>query len=344
MTTALFMVALVARAAPAVPGPAAQRVVLLHALEDDALARQLATLLAAELKAAAFETIELDRDPRDEAATAVDGVWARLQPVAVLVVAGARSDGERVATIDLWIADPVTRQRAVRRIEVGGGARVSADLALKVVEILRGILLEVTIPHSAAPAPPALDLEQSARVTASPPPRCFTQGFGVAAGAGALGGTGVGASVAPVLRVSWGGAGGYAVRLAASGLGSVPEVRVAEGVARVRQSLIEVEGLRAFRAGSLWQPLVALGVGAYRVNADGTGVTTLFPADAGSHTAVAFSAQLGIALRLGARFALVTEAGLLALAPSTRILIAKREAARVGGASALATLSLFARF
>jgi hypothetical protein len=259
------------------------------------------------------------------------------------VVTGARGDGEAVGAIDLWIADPLTRQRAVRRIEVAGGARVSADLALKVVEILRGILLEVTIAHRAAPAAPELDLQHSAQVTASPVPRFFAEGFGVAAGGGALGGTGVSASVAPMLRVSWGSAGGYAVCLAASGLGSVPEVRVAEGVARVRQSLIMVEGVGVFRPGARWQPLLAVGVGVYRLGADGTGVSALFPAGAGSSTAAAFSAQLGIALRLGARLALVTEAGLLGLAPTTRILIAEREAARVGGASALAMLTLFAR-
>jgi hypothetical protein len=48
-------------------------------------------------------------------------------------------------------------------------------------------------------------------------------------------------------------------------------------------------------------------------------------------------------VRLGARLALVADAGLLWLSPATKILISDREAARVGGLSALATLSLFAR-
>ena len=112
----------------------------------------------------------------------------------------------------------------------------------------------------------------------------------------------------------------------------------------MRQSLIEVEALRAFRAGARWQPLLGAGLGVDRVGADGTGVSSLFPARAGSRTAAVVSARIGIALRLDARWALVTDAGVLWLWPATKILIADREVARVGGASAQATVSLFARF
>jgi hypothetical protein len=111
----------------------------------------------------------------------------------------------------------------------------------------------------------------------------------------------------------------------------------------VRQALILIEGARVFRPDARLQPLLTVAAGACRVDADGTGVSSLFPAGAGSHTVAAFSAQVGLALRLGARFALVGEAGLLWLAPATKILIAGQEAAQLGGASALATLSLFAR-
>lgn len=329
--------------------PAAQRIAVLRAADDDGAAHQAATLLMAELKAAGFEAIEVDRDPRAPVGADLAAAWSRLQPVAVLVIVPGRGAAAAVAAVDLWVEDGLTGQRSARTIEVaagagGGGAGGATDLALKAVEILRGSLLEVTVARAAAPpvAPP-VDLARSAASAPSSPPRFFGEGFGLSAGAGALGATGVGASVAPMLRLGWGSAHGYLVRLAASGLGSAPEVRAVEGVARVRQALIEVEGLRAFRAGSRWQPLLGVGAGAYRVGADGTGVSALFPSRAGSSTAAALSAQLGFALRLGARFALVTDAGLLWLSPATKIKIADREAARVGGVSALATLSLFAR-
>ena len=350
---ALGLIALVAGASSALAAAPAQRVLLLRAPEDDPPARQVATLLAAELKAAGFEIIEVDRDPHAEGAGAVDAAWARLQPVAALLVTGARRDGERAAadapapsvSVDLWVEDPSTRQRTVRRIAAAGGARSAADLALKAVEILRGSLLEVTVARSAAPVAPAASLERPAAGSSPPPaPPFFAQGFGVSAGAVAWRGTGVGASVAPMLRLGWGGARGYLVRLSASGLGSVPEVRAAEGVARVRQTLIEVEGLRAFRAGARWQPLLGAGLGVHRVAADGTGVSSLFPSGAGSKSAAVISGHLGIALRLDARWALTADAGILWLAPATKILIADHEAARVGGASAQATVSLFARF
>ena len=75
--------------------------------------------------------------------------------------------------------------------------------------------------RGAVPAAPAVSL--SARRIAAAAASVLRGGFGLSAGAGAWSGTGVSASVAPMLRLGWGGARGYLVRLCASGLGSVPE-------------------------------------------------------------------------------------------------------------------------
>ena len=57
----------------------------------------------------------------------------------------------------------------------------------------------------------------------------------------------------------------------------------------------------------------------------------------------ALSAGAGLALRLGTRMALVADVDLLWLSSATRILVNGTETARIGGVSAIATLSLLAR-
>ena len=117
--------ALIAHRAPAATAGAAQRVVVVRALDDDGPAHQVTTLLAAELKAAGFEMVEIDPDPRGGAdVEVVAAAWARLQPVATLVIvaplaprAGTGTDVTANAgpAIDLWIEDPAIGRRSARR-------------------------------------------------------------------------------------------------------------------------------------------------------------------------------------------------------------------------------------
>jgi hypothetical protein len=357
--------ALIARRAPAATAGAAQRVVVVRALDDDGPAHQVTTLLAAELKAAGFEMVEIDPDPRGGAdVEVVAAVWARLQPIATLVIvaplasrAGTGTDVTANAgpAIDLWIEDPAIGRRSARRIEVTSAANVAAaDLALKAVEILRGTLVKVTIARSAAPpesdlaapkgdiAAPKGDIGQPA-APLPPEARFFAEGLGLAVGAGALGGTGVAASVAPLLSLGWGSASGYALRLTASDLGSTAELSAEGGSVRVRQGWLLVEGLRAFRASARAQPLLSAGTGFHHIDADGRGSSPLFPGHAENKLVAALSAGAGLALRLGTRMALVADVDLLWLSAATRIVVNGTETARIGGVSAIATLSLFAR-
>jgi hypothetical protein len=70
------------------------------------------------------------------------------------------------------------------------------------------------------------------------------------------------------------------------------------------------------------------------------GASSLFPGENGASTSAAFGAEAGIAARIGRRISLLADASALVIAPSTRILIANREAARAGGLALLATASL----
>jgi hypothetical protein len=357
----MLVLALLAHRAPPATAGSAQRVVVVRALDDDGPAHQVTTLLEAELKAAGFEMVEIDPDPRGGAdVEVVAAAWTRLQPVAILVIvaplaphAGTGTDVTANAgpAIDFWIEDPAIGRRSARRIEVTGAANVAAaDLALKAVEILRGTLVEVTIARAAVPASPESDIAAPkgdiGRPAAPPPPataRFFAEGFGLAVGAGALGGTGAPASVAPLLSLGWGSTSGYALRLTASDLGSTAELSAEGGSVRVRQGWLLVEGLRAFRASARAQPLLSAGTGFHHIDADGRGSSPLFPGHAENKLVAALSAGAGLALRLGTRMALVADVDLLWLSSATRIVVNGTETARIGGVSAIATLSLFAR-
>ena len=327
---------------------AAPRVVVLRAPGDDALTRQAATLLVAELQAGGFEVVEIDRNPRNDIRADIDAASARLQPVATFASrpiqeSGGSGSGAGAVT-ELWSEDRVTGKLVIRRIDVGASPEAAADLALKAVELLHGSLLEVTVEPGQRRSPPPPEVTRWLADSAPDRTRYFVQGFGIAAGAGALGGTGVGFSYRPMLRIAWGGGHGFAARITANGLGSTPEVRTVEGVARVHQTLVLAEGLRVFRPRARLQPMIGAGAGLYRVRGDGTGTSTLFPSGAGATSAAAFAAEVGLAARLARRVALVADASLLFLTPATRILIASREAARTGGVSFLATLSVCSVF
>jgi hypothetical protein len=344
VAVALLAARPVAAAEPPEVRPAPARVVVLRAAEDSALTRQGTTLLVAELQAAGFEVIEAERRPDHDVRDDIEAISARLQPVATFAIRAAV--GENTAT-ELWLEDRVTGKLVIRRVEPGAGADASADLALKAVELLHGSLLEVAVQPSAAGQPPPPEvtrLIENDAAAAGPRARHALQGIGVAAGASVLGGAGLAAAYAPLLRLSFGGGSGLAARVSASGLGSTPEVHAQEGGARIHQTLILAEGLRLFRPGRRFQPLAGVAAGIYRVSGDGTGISSLFPGETGTATAAAAGALGGIAARLTSRIALVADATALALLPSTRIVIAQHEAARAGGLALLGTLSLCGLF
>lgn len=331
----VFVVVSVSVAAP--PVQAASRVALLTTPSDDGLVRQATTLLVAELQAAGFEVVEAPRDPARDVRLDIEAAAVRLQPVATYAIL-PRSDG---AALELWLEDRVTGKLVIRRVELGAEAKESAaDLALKAVELLRGSLLEVTSRQRAEPAPVPADVARFVSTAVSEPPRHFLRGLGLSAGAGALVMTGLDPAYAPVLRLSWGSRAGRAVRVTLHGFGTSVAVTAPEGSADVRQGLALAEGLLVFRQGARFQPVVGVGGGLLRTRGEGTAATPVFPEGVGTTHAALVTAQAGIAARLGERSALILDATILGAFPSTRILIATREAARSGGLGILAALSL----
>jgi hypothetical protein len=334
-------------AAPAAGAAPAARVVLLRAPADDALTRQATTLLIAELNAAGFDVVQAERSASSDLRAEIEATSARLQPVATVAIRALPGAEAQAPAMELWLEDRLTGKLVIRRIDVASGPEgaAAADLALKAVELLHGSLLEVTVqpPAERPPTPPAVT--RWLKESAPDRPSYFARGLGLAAGAAALvAGGGVGATYAPAVRLGWGGASGFVGRVTALGLGSTSDLTTDEGSARVHQTLVLVEGLRVFRRRARWQPLAGAGVGAYHVRSEGTGASSLFPAGAGSATAVAIAGQAGIALRVTGRVALTADASLLWLTPATHIVIGTREAARAGGLSLLGALSVCSVF
>jgi hypothetical protein len=346
-------------------GPSAARadgslVVLLRSPAGEPLARQSETLLAAELRAAGFQVGERARGAGDLRAD-MDAAARALDPIAVLAVtvAAARDGGGGLA--EIWLLDQVTGKLVIRRVEdapAGGGTGTAGDVALRAVELLRGSLLEIALETRppagkaagpAAAAPPPADVSRF--VTASNPAlfstrrAYFSGGLGLgAAGTLLTALNGLGPAYAPALRLSWGGPGGggrrLAARLSAVGLGSAAEVRARDGdavigSARVKQALLLLEGLLAFRRGATWQPFLSAGAGLHRLTVEGSGTPPLFVGQRGSRLGAAFAAGGGLALRLGLRAALLLEAQAVAAAPVTPVMIADQRATRVGGPAAL---------
>jgi hypothetical protein len=320
---------------------AASRVVLLRAPGDDALMREGTTLLVAELRAVGFEVVHAERDPSRDIRADISETSSRLQPVATFAILPAPGG----AAVELWLEDRITGKLVIRRIDIGRSHAAAADLALKAVELLRGSLLEITVARradAAAPPPPPSDV---ARFVAKAPliPRAyFNQGPGVAAGAGVMEDGPLDPGYAAAFRLWWGGRRGLAGRLTVLAPSLAREARALEGVATIRQELVVLEALYAFRPGSRLQPVASAGVGGFHVGAQGRGVSSLFGGANQSGLGAAAAAGGGVAARLGDRVALVLEAGVLLLAPRMRIAIASREAASVGGISLLATLNLAA--
>lgn len=327
------------------PAWAASRVVLLRSLTDDALSRQGTTLLTAELEAAGFEVVEIERDSTHDIRQDIDAASARLQPVATFAI---RSLPGRTA-VELWLEDRITGKLVIRRVAVRGGSGAAADLALKAVELLRGSLLEVTVQGrdadggQPAASPPG---EVTRFVASAGPDRLdhFAQGVGFAAGVAALGSPRLAPTFAPVLRLSWGRRSGYLGRLTASGLGSSPTVTASEGEARVHETLFLLEGLRVFRGRRRLQPVVGFGAGALLLRSEGTANSPMGTNLSGTTSTLVVAASGGLAARLTNRLAVMVDVSLLLLARPTTIRIATNDAGRAGPVAFMATASLCGAF
>jgi hypothetical protein len=150
----------------------------------------------------------------------------------------------------------------------------------------------------------------------------------------------LGESLAPSLRVGYGGSGGLLGRLAFVGPKASVDLEGAAGGASVREELALVELAYAFgSAESVLVPTVSLGAGIHHAGIEGTAAPPYIANDEDSWAAAA-DAGVGLALRAGSRFAFVLDVHALILLPEPVVFVAGEEVGRAGTPAWLASLGL----
>ncbi|WP_434047179.1 MULTISPECIES: hypothetical protein [Sorangium] len=319
-----------ARAAAAPPAPpqeaaaAASRVAILEADADDPLVREAATRLKAELGAAGFQVVIVPLAREGDVRAALERAAQDEGAFAAAAIFRSRAG----ATADLWIVDRVTQKTVVRTVEVSGAAAPSV-MAVRAVELLQASLLEANLLASRARPGGAADggvavpddvqrwmapaRRQAAADPAAERPGMFA-GVGVEAGIAALQSTGgVGPSLGPALRLSYGGPAGsgvlpagLAARLTFAGPTLGPALEGALGTVSVRQEMALLEAVWAFETGGAVSPVLSAGLGGYHLFISGDPLPPLRSAT-GEVWSVAAALGGGAGLRLTERAALLLD-------------------------------------
>ncbi|XXX80884.1 hypothetical protein WMF30_19190 [Sorangium sp. So ce134] len=316
-----------AEAAPRQAAAAASRVVIVEADADDPLVREAATRLRAELGAAGFEVVRVPRAVEGDARAALER--AALDEGAFAAAAIFRAGAG--ATADLWIVDRVTQKTVVRTVEVAGAAAPSV-MAVRAVELLQASLLEanlrastrraqdegaaggarVAVPDDVRRWMAPVQRQAGADPAAARPG--MLEGVGVEAGLAALlSAGGVGPSLGPALRLSYGAAGGgalpagLAARLTFAGPALGPALEGALGAVSVRQEMALLEAVWALETGTAVSPVLSAGVGGFHLFISGDPLPPLRSAT-GEVWSVAASVGGGAGLRLTERAAILLDA------------------------------------
>jgi hypothetical protein len=316
-------------------------VLLLRPLPTSETRTEAILRIKSELRAGGFEVaiedIQADAFPSDPRGL-VERAGAKLAPSATLGIFGNLDRGP----VEMWVADRITGKSVIRRIEVEvtSDRRISEVLAIRAQEILRASLVERLLGHSrspaVAPAPPKV--ESLAELAVSRPAAHWRLAF--EAGCAALGGFGgVGASIAPTVRLRVGLSERFALRLTGLGFGTRPLVTSGTKSARVGQSLLLVEGVARWRSDKVVRPMLSVGAGTERIGVEGR-------ADAPYHGEnharwfVAGDAGAGLAVRLHPHWELQIEAHALFTTPRPAVHFFDIEAARTGQPTLMAIVSL----
>lgn len=197
------------------------RVVLVAESDQDALAARL----AAEIRSIGFEPVVVR--PAGQDREALEAAARRSEAFAAARVLRT-TEG-----VEVWVVDRVTGKTTIRRVAAGGRAE-EAIVAMRTVELLRGSLLEIRMPHTAGevPAPSAVEAVVAADLGVRPARRLWLGAHGaVAASPG-----GVPATAAALVTASW-GARAWGVDATALVPVAPAHLAAVEGHARVRVAM-----------------------------------------------------------------------------------------------------------
>jgi hypothetical protein len=228
--------------------------------------------------------------------------------------------------VEVWLEDRVTERTMVRHLRVApqGGDEGALVAALKAVEAVRAIVLELALARGDPRAP----REASRTVRLAAPP--LTAGFGLRVGGGVVGSPG-GVEVlgALALAVRWELR--WPVALEADGLISVSGGRVDAGGSRATCNLALLRAFVLWAPGRAWRLRPGLGLGAGIAipwAAGAAGAPGQASSDRATVAYLGATAQLGLRLSRLLRLRLEGHAGVLV--PEVRLLFGDAVGARLG--------------
>jgi hypothetical protein len=331
--------------------PASATTVAIVRPEDPSrLVTETLVRLEGELRSVGFDTAIVDV-PREKegraAATGLDQIASRWRVDAVVAVSGDGGAGH----VDLWTVDRSTGRTLGHTATLEPGLEPSSrTLAIRALELLRSSMVELDLalptpppPLAAAPAAPPSstvvlpvhrDSTPAATESRARERVALEVGGAVVASTG-----GVGAALAPLVRIDWAPQPEWAATLVATGLGTRPTVRSTAGTAEVSRSSALLGVRRRFRAGSRVRPLVSFGAGASRTAADGSPE----PPNQGHHVtrwSLLLEAALGAELRLDNRFFLTSAAHIQLAEPYLAVRLVDEDTATLGRPDLLLSLSV----
>jgi len=290
------------------------RVRLFRSNEADAIVREAATRLEAELHAAGFAV------DWEDAAAAGDPMRALEAggPPSFASIAISRIGSEAVA--DIWVVDHLSGETLIRRVDAGAapGAEPARTLAIRAVELLRASVLELR-KRSGKEPPPGVS-EKTTPAAGAPgtaPARVARRplaGWSVELGAATTLTAGFGPTIGPSAWLSRAIAAGWTFGARWIGPTFGPPLRGASGTASLQQMMLLAEVRRVVGRGPV-APLASVGVGAVDSEAIGQAAVPLQAHDVHGLSA-ALHASLGLHVRLVERVGLVVETGALLLAPA----------------------------
>lgn len=333
-------------------GPAsATTVAIVQAGDPSPIIAETLVRLEGELRSVGFETaiVNVPRERAERtAAPGLDQIASRWRVDAVVAVFGDVASGG----VDIWVVNRSTGRTLERTATLEPGVEPSSrTLAIRTLELLRSSLLELDlslpVPPAAVPAVPAVTAVPAAilpaRVDAAPPAADLGRRgrrFGLEVGGAVVASTGgVGAALAPLVRLEWAPQPEWAATLLAAGLGTRPAVRSTAGSAEVSRDSALLGVSRRFRADTRVRPLVSFGAGALRTTADGSAVA---PNQGRLVTrwSLLLDAALGAELRLDDHFFVVGAAHVQLAEPYLAVRLVDKDAATLGRPDLLLSLAV----
>lgn len=249
---------------------------------------------------------------------------------------------------ELWVVERVAGKAVIRRVEVetSSDRPISEVLAIRVQELMRARLVEVSVEEK-HPAPPPAEARAeppAALAAVAVEPAVATPilpwRFGVELGASAFGGSGgFGTAAAPVIRLRFAVDEVFWVRLGALGLGTRPDLVADYASATVSQGIVLLEGAAWLRGRRSLRPGFFLGVGSQRVAVEGS-ANLPYRAEQNARWYFAADAGVGLALRLTAHWEAQLEGHVLMAAPRPVVRFLGSEVAHAGLPTLLAVLTL----